>query len=40
MQPSEDERPLEELLEDVVEGLWAKLRDVILVNEKLERFVF
>ena len=31
---------LEELVEDAAEGLWLRFRDIVLVNRKLERFVF
>lgn len=34
------ERSLEELVEEAAEGLWLKFRDVILLRQKLERFVF
>lgn len=36
----EEERPAEDFLEEAAEGLWLRLRDIILVIRKLERFVF
>jgi hypothetical protein len=39
-QPEEREQELEELVEDAAEGLWLRFRDIVLVQRKLERFVF
>jgi hypothetical protein len=38
--PQGTDRADEDLVEEAAEGLWLRLRDVILVNRKLERFVF
>jgi hypothetical protein len=35
-----DEAALEELVENVAEGLWLRLRDIMMVARKLEEFVF
>ena len=35
-----NEETLEALVEEAAEGLWLRLRDVILVERRLERFVF
>jgi len=45
-QPDEHDQELralddvEELVEDAAEGLWLRFRDIVLVQRKLERFVF
>jgi hypothetical protein len=42
-QPDEHDQELndvEALVEDAAEGLWLRFRDIVLVNRKLERFVF
>jgi hypothetical protein len=42
-QPDEHDQQLndvEELVEDAAEGLWLRFRDIVLVQRKLERFVF
>ena len=39
-QPDEHDEELEELVEDAAEGLWLRFRDIVLVQRKLERFVF
>ena len=42
-QPEEREQELdevEELVEDAAEGLWLRFRDIVLIQRKLERFVF
>jgi len=31
---------LEELVEDAAEGLWLRFRDIVLIQRKLEGFVF
>jgi hypothetical protein len=42
-QPEEREQKLddvEELVEDAAEGLWLRFRDIVLIQRKLEGFVF
>jgi len=39
-QELEELTELEKLVEDAAEGLWLRFRDIVLVNRKLERFVF
>ena len=38
--PETEDRPLDELVEDAAEGLWARLRDAVRLMQKLEGFVF
>ena len=42
MHEPRDERDeeLEDLVEDAAEGLWLRFRDIVLVQRKLEGFVF
>jgi len=42
MHKSRDERDeeLDKLVEDAAEGLWLRFRDIVLVQRKLEGFVF
>ena len=39
-QPEERDQELEELVEDAAEGLWLRFRDIVLIQRKLEGFVF
>ena len=39
-QAEERDQELEELVEDAAEGLWLRFRDIVLVQRKLEGFVF
>ena len=39
-QREERDQELEELVEDAAEGLWLRFRDIVLVQRKLEGFVF
>ena len=39
-QPEERDQELEALVEDAAEGLWLRFRDIVLVQRKLEGFVF
>lgn len=36
----QQEHGLENLIDDAAEGLWLRLRDLVLVHRQLERFVF
>jgi len=39
-QAEERDQELEALVEDAAEGLWLRFRDIVLVQRKLEGFVF